>query len=142
MDCSLIFAGDDEEIKKAQNVTTVRTIPDRDFLRLTRNCTSYRRRGYMTKPVSDEGERYPIAYVIQIYKDVVQIERLLMAIYRPQNWYCINVDLSMGENVHLGMIAIASCFDNIVINNVDVVWGRISLVEADLVSIRVINLYS
>ncbi|KAK2139756.1 hypothetical protein LSH36_1633g00020 [Paralvinella palmiformis] len=116
MDCSLIFAGDDEEIKKAQNVTTVRTIPDRDFLRLTRNCTSYRRRGYMTKPVSDEEERYPIAYVVQIYKDVVQIERLLMAIYRPQNWYCINVDLSMGEDVHLGMIAIASCFDNIVIN--------------------------
>ena len=45
-------------------------------------------------------------------------------------------------DVHLGMIAIASCFDSIVINNVDVVWGRISLVEADLVSIRVINLYS
>ncbi|KAK2158183.1 hypothetical protein LSH36_175g05004 [Paralvinella palmiformis] len=77
----------DEEIKKReQKVTTVQTIPDRDFLRLTRNCTSYRRRGYMTKPVSDEEERYPIAYVIQIYKDLVQIERLPMAIYRPHNW--------------------------------------------------------
>ncbi|KAK2158184.1 hypothetical protein LSH36_175g05014 [Paralvinella palmiformis] len=138
VDCSRIFVGDDEEIKKAQNITKVRTIPDRDFLRLTRHCTSYRRRGYMTKPVSDEEERYPIAYVIQIYKDLVQIERLLMAIYRPQNWYCINVDLSTGEDVHIGMIAIASCFDNIVINSVDVVWGRISLVEADLTCMQLL----
>ena len=97
VDCWRIFAGDGEEIKKAQKITFVQTIPDRDFLRLTRNCTSYRRRGYMTKPVSDEEERYPIAYILQIYKDLVQIERLLMAIYRPQNWYCINVDLSMGR---------------------------------------------
>jgi len=140
VDCSRIFVGDDEEIKKAQSITKVRTIPDRNFLTLARNCTSYRRRGYMTKPVSDEEERYPIAYVVHIYKDLVQIERLLMAIYRPQNWYCINVDLSTGEDVHIGMIAIASCFDNIVINNVDVAWGKMSLVEADLVSIRVINL--
>ncbi|KAK2158182.1 hypothetical protein LSH36_175g05028 [Paralvinella palmiformis] len=138
VDCSRIFLGDDEEIKKAQSITKVRTIPDRNFLTLARNCTSYRRRGYMTKPVSDEEERYPIAYVVHIYKDLVQIERLLMAIYRPQNWYCINVDLSTGEDVHIGMIAIASCFDNIVINNVDVAWGKMSLVEADLTCMQLL----
>lgn len=133
VDCVQVFEGNKEAIEVAKQVSHVTNILDTDYLELTKNCTDYKRRGYITRPINDEEEQFPIAYVIQIYKDIVQVERLLIAIYRPQNWYCINVDLSSGESVHLAMISIANCFDNIIISNVDVEWGQFSQVEADLV---------
>ena len=76
-----------------------------------------------------------LCFSIQMYKDVVQFERLLRAIYRPQNVYCINVDKSSPRAVHAGMEALVKCFDNVVLANVDVTWATFSQVEADLVSI-------
>ena len=131
--CAELFAGNEKAIKIAKNVINVRKLANNDYLELTKNCTTYRRRGYITMPINDEEEEFPIAYSIQIYKDIVQIERLLMAIYRPQNWYCINVDLSSDQSVHLAMISIANCFDNIIISNVDVKWADFSQIQADLV---------
>ena len=63
----------------------------------------------------------------------MQAEQLLRAIYRPQNIYCINVDYSSPRDIHDGMQAIARCFHNIIITNVDVEWGKYSQIEADLV---------
>lgn len=140
VDCSRVFAGDKKEIRKAKTTTNFKEIPDKQYRLLTKDCQNYRRRGYLTKPVNEEEEQFPIAYIIQIYKELVQIERLLKAIYRPQNWYCINVDLSSNEDVHVGMISIASCFDNIIVNSVDVAWAQMSQVEADLVSVITSNI--
>ena len=39
---------------------------------------------------------FPIAYNIVVYKDPVQVERLLHAIYRPKNHYCIHVNAKVG----------------------------------------------
>jgi len=133
VDCAEIFAGNERMIKIAANIRNVTRISNMEYLKLTKNCSVYRKRGYITIPINAEEAQFPIAYIIQIYKDVVQIERLLKAIYRPQNWYCINVDLSSEESVHLAMISIASCFNNIIINNVDVKWAHFSQIEADLV---------
>ena len=140
VDCSQVLAGKESAIETAQNITNVTRIPDSDYMELTKNCSNYRKRGFITIPVNEEEAEFPIAYIIQIYKDVVQVERLLMAIYRPQNWYCINVDLSSSEAFHLAMIAIANCFDNIIISNVDVKWADFSQIEADLVSCNICTL--
>ena len=39
-----------------------------------------------------EAEEFPIAFSILYYKDLVQVERLLRAIYRPNNVYCLHMD--------------------------------------------------
>ena len=59
-----------------------------DFLRLA---------DYIQKPLNFQEESFPIAYAIVVYKDPWQIERLLHAIYRPQNHYCIHVDSKVSK---------------------------------------------
>jgi len=45
----------------------------------------------------------------------VQVERLLRAIYMPQNFYCIHIDSKSPTRVHRSAAAVASCFDNVFI---------------------------
>ena len=64
-----------------------------------------------------------------------QVERLLRAIYRPQNSYCIHVDSKSGDAFKKALAAIAQCFDNVFLasRSLDVQWGRFSVLEADLI---------
>ena len=68
-------------------------------------------------------------------KDAEMFERLLRAIYRPQNTYCISLDHSSKPVVQAVVRAIAECFDNVFlpVQLVDVEWGKYSLLEAELV---------
>ena len=52
---------------------------------------------YIQKPLNSQEESFPIAYSIVVYKDPAQVERLLHAIYRPQNHYCIHVDSKVSK---------------------------------------------
>ncbi|KAK2153972.1 hypothetical protein LSH36_280g01056 [Paralvinella palmiformis] len=132
VDCSRLFAGDPEAINEARNVKATSSNPD--YVDLAANCVSYvSGRGYLTSLVSSEEADYPIAYSIQVYRDLIQIETLLVAIYRPQNYYCINVDVTADVHLHLGMTSIATCFSNVFIVNVDVEWAQYSQIEADMV---------
>jgi len=62
-------------------------------------------------------------------------ERLLRAIYRPQNTYCISLDHSAAPAVQAVVRAISACFDNVFlpVQLIDVEWGKYSLLEAELV---------
>ena len=61
---------------------------------LLQNCRKYQtERQYITKPINEEEAAFPIAYAIVGYKHAFQIERLLRSIYRPQNIYCIHIDI-------------------------------------------------
>ena len=68
-----------------------------------------------------------------MYKDVEQFERLLRAIYRPHNFYCVHVDLKASVDVRKGVDAVTSCFDNVFTapDSLDVRWGNISVLEAE-----------
>ena len=52
---------------------------------------------YIRKPLNSQDDGFPIAYSIVMYKDPEQVERLLHAIYRPQNHYCIHVDSKVSK---------------------------------------------
>ena len=45
-------------------------------------------------PANGEEAVFGIAFCIMMYKDVEQFERLLRAVYRPQNIYCVHVEAS------------------------------------------------
>ena len=66
---------------------------ERKLQNLIQNCTNFlEERKFVRQPVSEEELQFPIAYTIMAYKDAFQVERLLRAIYRPQNLYCIHLD--------------------------------------------------
>ena len=46
-------------------------------------------RNYRTKPSSELEANYPLAFSIVIHKDFQMFEKLLRAIYQPQNIYCV-----------------------------------------------------
>ena len=69
---------------------------------------------------------------IVMHKDVCQFERLLRAIYRPSNYYCIHLDGK--SNVLKSVEALANCFPGRVgvLSKVNVTWGDASVLVANL----------
>ena len=69
-----------------------------------------------------------------MFKDVAQTERLLRAIYRPQNVYCVHVDRKSSAEVLRGMASVVKCLPNVfmTIRRYDVQWGRWSVLEPEL----------
>jgi len=91
-------------------------------------------RGYVTEPLAQEERDFPIAFSIMVYKDVDMFERLFRVIYRPQNHYCVHIDLSSDRLVHNAVRSITSCFDNVHVPEklIDVVHSEFSVLEAEL----------
>ena len=62
------------------------------------------------------------------------MERLLRVIYRPQNVYCVHVDLNSPPEVHAGMASLARCFDNVLVASKleYIVYAGFSRLQADI----------
>uniref|UniRef100_A0A7E4W6G7 Core-2/I-Branching enzyme n=1 Tax=Panagrellus redivivus TaxID=6233 RepID=A0A7E4W6G7_PANRE len=74
---------------------------------------------YRTKPRSDYEGNFPIAYVRIVFTDYYYLETIFRATYEPQNYYCYFVDSSSNELFHKRINALASCFPNVVVSNVE-----------------------
>jgi hypothetical protein len=123
-----------EEVKRAKSIKRTR-LKDADYMEMTKNCPTFiKDRGYIMHHLTKEEESFPIAYSILMYQNVEQFERLLRAIYRPQNIYCIHVDFKSRETIHNAVSGIASCFDNVFLlkSSVSVKLGAMSVLEPDL----------
>ena len=111
-------------------------LSDSEVYSMAQDCDAFKKtRKYLMAPVNKEEEDFPIAFSILMYKDTEMVERMLRAIYRPQNFYCIHVDAKAVENVRRAMSAIAECFENVFISSrsIDVRWGEFSVLEPELV---------
>ncbi|XP_059144082.1 beta-1,3-galactosyl-O-glycosyl-glycoprotein beta-1,6-N-acetylglucosaminyltransferase-like [Physella acuta] len=137
-----IFSGNktdvDEGIRQAKS--TKRTLLSNSFyLNLTENCDVFKiSRGYITCSMTQEEEEFPIAFSILVFKHVEMVERLLRAIYRPQNYYCIHVDAKADKEFFLAVSAVAQCFTNVFLTaeRVDVRWGKFSVLEPELMCMK------
>jgi len=112
-----------------------------EYAQRTDNCDCFwSSLGYFVSPddVTDDERQFPIAFSLLTYENLEQTERLLRLIYRPHNVYCIHVDASSPAELHEGLEAIASCFDNVFVANppIDIEWGRISVVRAELLCMQ------
>ena len=85
--------------------------------------------------VTREEELLPIAFGMTVYKDARLFERILRAIYMPNNVYCIHIDKKSQEVFRIAIQAIIRCLPNVFIsaNSADVIWGHFSIVEAQLI---------
>ena len=140
INCDKLFNGDKLEFKKA--VTVKLQNNDLGNKRITSSfheCKTYISQfGYITYSLSKEEQDFPIAYSIVMYKDEQQFEKLLRAIYRPQNHYCVHVDLSAKWTVYEFVKNVTKCFSNVHLaeRRIDVKWGKFSVLEADLICMK------
>lgn len=136
--CSSLIKGDKGEITRAENISTKYpkvSIPPKKYIQKAENCSAFvKDRGYIIDSLTEVENNFPIAFSILMYKDVEQSERLLRAIYRPQNLYCIHVDSQSSEDIFKAMSNIANCFENVFISSkrFNVKWGTMTVLEPDL----------
>ncbi|XP_045891422.1 beta-1,3-galactosyl-O-glycosyl-glycoprotein beta-1,6-N-acetylglucosaminyltransferase-like isoform X2 [Micropterus dolomieu] len=118
--CTAIMQGVREALKQAKLLTITKDfrknvrIPDEHYINATRDCRKFKlTRKYLTFPLSQEEEDFPLAYSMVVHHKVQNFERLLRAIYAPQNIYCIHVDEQSQASVFSAISAITSCFPNV-----------------------------
>lgn len=97
--CSAILQGDTEALEKAKLLAITQDfrksveIPDEFYINAAKDCRNFKlSRKYLTFPLSKEEEDFPLAYSMVVHHKVQNFERLLRAIYAPQNIYCVHVD--------------------------------------------------
>lgn len=138
--CSAIIRGDIEGKKEEfrQLLASARRrklLSEEFYLNATQDCEAFvDSRGFITMPLSVEERDFPIAYSMVIHEKIEMVERLLRAIYNPQNIYCVHVDQKSSEEFQKAVRAIVSCFPNVFIVSKleNVVYASWSRVQADL----------
>jgi len=115
--CRRLLIGDVEAVAAAVKFTSAhqrKVMQESELLRNAFNCEEFRKRGsYWDTPLRPSDSEFPIAFSILVHWHVEQFERLLRAIYRPQNVYCIHVDAKTSWTFHSAVASIARCLDNV-----------------------------
>ncbi|XP_019733644.1 beta-1,3-galactosyl-O-glycosyl-glycoprotein beta-1,6-N-acetylglucosaminyltransferase [Hippocampus comes] len=139
--CSAILRGERQALEQAKLLTLTKdfrkrlSVPDQFYVNATKDCRKFKSsRKYLTFPLSWEEKDFPLAYSMVVHHKVQNFERLLRAIYAPQNIYCIHVDLKASPSVLAAVSAVASCFPNVFLasRRESVVYAGWSRVQADL----------
>jgi len=142
VNCTALIHGDKKELRYARRFQATHTkekVMAMKFVQQASNCTQFvAERHYVTSPVNREEAEFRIAFSILMFKDVEQFERLLRAIYRPQNFYCIHVDNKSSSEIHTAVNMIAHCFENVFVlqRSFDVRWGTFSVLEPELACMK------
>lgn len=141
VNCTKILQGDVDEIQKVKLESLTVKFKKRtrwtndDYINMTGDCASFiKKRKYIIEPLSKEEAEFPIAYSIVVHHKIEMLDRLLRAIYMPQNFYCIHVDRKSEKSFLAAAVGIASCFSNVFVASQleSVVYASWSRVQADL----------
>lgn len=97
-----------------------------------KECYSIRRKRFPHPSPSDAELDFPVAFTISVYKSAQLLEKLLRAIYMPQNIYCIHIDLKSSETFRAAVIEMIRCLPNVLLTKkrVDVIYPHISILYA------------
>ncbi|XP_032837083.1 beta-1,3-galactosyl-O-glycosyl-glycoprotein beta-1,6-N-acetylglucosaminyltransferase-like [Petromyzon marinus] len=146
VDCEAVARGDEEAVNRAEllRITVAykarhRPQDEGGLLNATRDCAAFRRaRGYAASPLSREEADFPVAYSVVAHHRVDMLERLLRAIYAPQNLYCLHVDAKSPRAYQQAARSLAACFPNVFVARrlEAVVYASWSRVQADLNCMR------
>lgn len=89
---------------------------------------------FITKPLSPEEQRYPLAFILTVHKELEIFVRLLRAIYMPQNVYCIHVDAKAPPEYQEAVRTLINCLENAFLSSRSetVTYGGFTRLQADL----------
>ena len=147
INCKVVFEGEASYVKQAINISklisghNMAMLNSTFYLDASRNCSHFiESRGYITWPLSQLEYDFPIAYSILAFKDIEMLERLLRSIYRPQNFYCIHIDLKSDEDYFKAVESISMCFENVFLTRkrISVIWGTFSILEPELMCMELL----
>ena len=111
--CDKLFARDRAAIKAAKNFSR-KSLSDDEVYELASDCNRlWHSDEYQMTPVRATDVELPIAFTILLHLNAEQFERLLRAIYRPQNIYCVHVDTKSSKSFQSAVRAIVNCFQNV-----------------------------
>jgi len=115
--CKRLLIGDEKAFAEANKFTDLhprKAMSETDLLQNAKNCAEFRRLGgYRDTPVRPSDSDFPIAFNILVHWHLEQFERLLRAIYRPQNVYCVHVDAKTSWMFHSTIVEISRCLSNV-----------------------------
>nr|XP_020504359.1 beta-1,3-galactosyl-O-glycosyl-glycoprotein beta-1,6-N-acetylglucosaminyltransferase 4-like [Labrus bergylta] len=137
VNCKAIYDMDPVEVGKSLITRTNQLVEDTDesLSTATSNCPMFMKtRGYDDVCVSEEEKDFPIAYSLVVHKSAWMLERLLKAIYSPNNIYCIHYDEKSSAQFTSAMKGLAGCMPNVFIatKREVVFYGDITRLKADL----------
>lgn len=138
--CSAIITGDvsggGSKLGELLSSRKRKNVFSEDFyLNATEDCEAYiKERGFIAVPLSEEEKDFPIAYSMVIHEKIEMFERLLRAVYAPQNIYCVHVDQKSSAKFKEAVASIVSCFPNVFVASKleRVTYASWSRVQADL----------
>ena len=120
---------------KSEN-NQIELLDDRNYIFPSTMCNMYKQirlghRPFFNKPLTNQ---MPIGYTILLNENVEQFERFLMAIYHPNNMYCVHVDVKSSDSIKKGVKSIVDCFDNVFIATKleSVMWGNFTFLKAQM----------
>ncbi|VDP74527.1 unnamed protein product [Echinostoma caproni] len=95
--------------------------------------------------VRPEEAEFPLAFSLMVYTDADRVLRLFRAIYRPHNYYCIHIDRKSKPEFDSAVERLKQCpgiSQNLFFvepaNRMDVRWGWLSVLDADLNCARIL----
>ena len=118
-------------IRRKQNVEDA----DEKLINLTKNCSLFiKSRGYDKVCLTEEEKDFPLAYSLVVHKSAVMVERLIRAVYSPNNIYCIHYDQKSSAQFTAAMEGLAQCLPNVFIasKRETVYYTTITRLKADL----------
>ncbi|XP_057687987.1 beta-1,3-galactosyl-O-glycosyl-glycoprotein beta-1,6-N-acetylglucosaminyltransferase 4 [Corythoichthys intestinalis] len=136
VNCTAIYELDPVEIGKALQIEqkTI-AVDDETTVSLTLDCVMFiKTRRYDSVLVSEVERNFPLAYSLVVHKDAPMVERILHAIYAPQNIYCIHYDQKSSPTFIRAMENLAQCLSNVFVASQlqSVEYAHISRLNADL----------
>ncbi|KAM4719787.1 beta-1,3-galactosyl-O-glycosyl-glycoprotein beta-1,6-N-acetylglucosaminyltransferase 4-like [Anableps anableps] len=137
INCKAIYDMDPVEVGKSLIIRRKTMVEDKDesLINFTGNCPVFTKvRGYDDLCVSEEEKDFPIAYSLVVHKNAWMVERLLRAVYSPNNIFCIHYDQKSSPQFIAAMEGLSRCLPNVFISSKReaVFYASISRLKADL----------
>ena len=113
--CKKIAANDKEEIDRVKSSLKhwKNEESDAQFVLRMSNCSNVMEEFSSNFYISPEERKFPLAFILVVYKNARQVVRLLKAIYRPHNLYCIHPDARQGKDFATVFHQISKYLDNV-----------------------------
>ena len=133
--CSRLVAGSQSEVYQVRQQLQVWRNEESDiqFVQRMNSCVNVIEEFSNNFYVSSEEKDFPLGFIFVVYTNVRQVVRLLKAIYRPHNVYCIHPDARREEFAHVFQ-QISKCLDNVFVASKleRVYYGHHSILDAQL----------
>ena len=134
--CSKLTAGSQAEVYNVRQQLKVwkNEESDAQFVQRMSSCANVVEEFSNNFYVSSEEKDFPLAFIFIVYTNARQVVRLLKAIYRPHNLYCIHPDARRGEEFARVFRQISKCLDNVFVASKleRVYYGHHSIMDAQL----------